>query len=129
MVEELVRRARQRCLVNESLAQLAFAAAVFAAGFVLILIFGTRFLAVWTLALFAAAGLAAGAWRVRRRTPDRYATAILLDASAGLHDALSTALHFSGRSSAEPYAESDFSRSGIRLHALRLRIRLRTGPA
>jgi hypothetical protein len=95
MVEDLVRRARQRLLLNESLAQLAFAAAVFAGGFVLILIFGTRFLAGWTLGLFAAAGIAIGVWRVLRRTPDQYATAVRLDENAKLHDALSTALYFS----------------------------------
>ncbi len=94
MVENLVRRARQRCVLNESLAQLAFAAAVFAAGFVLILILGTRFLAGWTLAVFAAVGIAIGLWHVLQRTPDRYATAVRLDENAKLHDALSTALYF-----------------------------------
>jgi hypothetical protein len=95
MVEDLVRRARQRYVLNESLAQLAFAAAVLVAGFVLILILGTRFLAAWSLTAFAAAGIAIGLWRVLRRTPDPYATAVRLDENAKLHDAISTALYFS----------------------------------
>ncbi len=82
-------------MLNETLAQIAFAAAVTVGGFVLVLIAGTRFLEWWTLAVFAAIGLAIGAWRVIRRRPSPYATAVLLDENARLHDALSTALHFS----------------------------------
>lgn len=95
MVEDLIRRARRRFLVNETLAQTAFGAAVFVGGFVLILILGTRLLEWWTLALFAAAGLATGFWRVLKRTPGEYETAIRIDENAKLHDALSTALYFS----------------------------------
>lgn len=96
MVEDLIRRARQRYLLNEALSQAAFAAAVFAGGFVLILVFGTRLLEWWTLSFFAAAGLAIGVWRVSKRTPGHYETAIRLDENAKLHDAISTALYFSG---------------------------------
>jgi len=96
MVEDLIRRARQRYLFNEALAQTAFAAAAAIAGFVLLLILGTRYLGWWTIILFAAAGIAVGIFRVRRQTPDAYATAIRLDENAGLQDALSTALYFSG---------------------------------
>ncbi len=39
MIEDLIRRARRRFLLNETLAQFAFAAAIFIGGFVLILIF------------------------------------------------------------------------------------------
>jgi len=95
MVEDLIRRARRRILVNETLAQSAFGAAVFVGGFVLILIFGTQLLEWWTLTLFAAIGLAIAAWRVLKRTPGDYATAIRLDENAKLHDALSTAFYFS----------------------------------
>lgn len=95
LIEELIRRARQRLVLNETLGQLAFAAAVTAGGFVLILIAGTRFLEWWTLTIFAAIGLGIGVWRVVRRAPGQYATAVLLDENARLHDALSTALHFS----------------------------------
>ena len=48
------------------------------------------------LGLFAAVGLGIGAYRVYRRMPDSYSTAVRLDANAQLHDALSTALYYSG---------------------------------
>ena len=88
MIEDLIRRARRRLLLNETLAQVAFAAAVSIGGFVLMLIFGTRYLEWWTLGIFAAAGVAIGSYRVYRRTPTPYATAVRLDENAGLHDAL-----------------------------------------
>jgi hypothetical protein len=107
MVEDLIRRARQRLLFNEALAQTAFAAAVAIAGFVLLLILGTRYLGWWTIILFAAAGVAVGIFRVCRQTPDVYATAIRLDENARLQDALSTALYFSGH----PEGSEAFRRS------------------
>src|SRR5580704_6010207 len=100
MIEDLIRRARRRFLLNETLAQLAFAAAVSISGFVLMLLFGTRYLQWWTLGIFAAAGIGIGLWRVYQRTPGEYSTAVRLDENAHLHDALSTALHFSGNSAA-----------------------------
>lgn len=106
LIDDLIRRARQRFLLNESLNQLAFAAAVFVAGIVLVLILGTRFLEWWTLALFAAAGLAIGCWRVVRSTPGAYLTAIRLDEKAGLQDALSTALYFEGRPDSSEFLQS-----------------------
>src|ERR1700722_20230372 len=99
MIEDLIRRARRRFLLNETLAQFAFATAVSIAGFVLVLIFGTRYLEWWTLCIFAVAGVAIGAYRVYRRTPGEYSTAVRLDANGQLHDALSTALYFSGHQS------------------------------
>jgi len=42
MVEDLIRRARRRFLLNEALAQTAFAAAIVVGGFSLLLIVGTR---------------------------------------------------------------------------------------
>ena len=59
MVEELVRRARRRYVINEGLSQASFALAVAIAGFVLLLVAGTRFLQWWTLVVFAAAGVGA----------------------------------------------------------------------
>jgi hypothetical protein len=94
MVEDLVRRARRRLVVNETLAQTAFAAAVAIGGVALILILGTRYLEWWTLALFAAVGVGVGAYRVWRAVPGTYATAIRIDEAAQLHDSLSTALYF-----------------------------------
>ncbi len=94
MIEDLIRRARRRFLLNETLAQLAFAAAVSVGGFVLMLFFGTRYLEWWTLGISACAGIGVGVWRVYQRTPGEYPTAVRLDENAHLHDALSTALHF-----------------------------------
>jgi hypothetical protein len=101
MVEDLIRRARRRFVVNEALGQLAFAASVTAGGLTLLLILGTRYLEWWALALFSAAGIVIGAWRVTRRVPGRYAIALSLDQTAGLSDTLSTALYFSGRDAAD----------------------------
>ncbi len=97
MVEELIRRARGRFIVNETLSQTAFAAAILAGGFALLLIVGTRYMEWWTLAIFAAAGIAIGIHRVFKRTPDPYATAVKLDENAGLQDSLSTAVYFAGQ--------------------------------
>lgn len=95
MVEELIRRARRRFVWNEALGQFAFASALTIAGLALILILGTRYLEWWTLALFAAAGIAAGTIRAWRAAPDDYSTAVRIDANAHLSDALSTAFYFS----------------------------------
>ena len=109
MVEDLIRRARRRFVLNEALGQVAFAAAIATAGLALILLLGTRWLEWWTLSLFAAAGIFAGAWRVWRATPGEYVTAVRLDANAGLSDTLSTALYY-GSNPVLP-ARSDFQRS------------------
>jgi len=102
MVEDLIRRARRRFLFNETLAQSAFAAAVVVGGFALLLIVGTRYMEWWTLAVFAAVGIAIGSYRVYRRTPDQYTTAVQVDETAHLKDALSTAFYFSGHPKGSP---------------------------
>ncbi len=102
MVDDLIRRARQRFVLNETLAQFAFAAAVVIAGFILVLVVGTRFMGWGALAVFAAAGIAIGSWRVWKRIPDSYATAVKLDENARLHDTLSTALYFSSHDADSP---------------------------
>jgi hypothetical protein len=107
MVEDLIRRARRRYFFNEALAQTALAAVIAIAGIVLLLILGTRYLGWWSVALFAAAGIAIAIFRVNRQTPDAYVTAVRLDDSARLHDALSTALYFS----AHPEGSESFRRS------------------
>jgi len=106
MIEDLILRARRRFVLNEALGQLAFASAVAIGGLALILILGTSWLEWWTLSLFAAIGIATGAWRVWKLTPDRYTTAVRLDQNAGLSDALSTALYFSRHSA----LDSEFQR-------------------
>jgi hypothetical protein len=94
MVEDLIRRARRRLIVNEALSQSALACALTIGGVALILVMGTRYLEWWTLALFAAAGIGIGIWHVSRHIPSEYATAVRVDRNAGLHDTLSTALYF-----------------------------------
>jgi len=116
MIEDLIRRARRRFLLNETLAQSALAATVIVAGFVLMLVLGTRYLEWWSLAIFAAAGVAWGAWRVIRQTPDAYTTAVLVDENAGLHDALSTALYFGGNPAIALTGTAEF-RAAQRLQA------------
>jgi hypothetical protein len=116
MIEDLIRRARRRFLLNETMAQSALAAAVVVAGFVLILIFGTRYLEWWSLGLFAAAGIGFGSWRVLRQTPDVYTTAVRVDENAGLHDALSTALYFGGNPAVALAGSAEF-RAAQRLQA------------
>jgi hypothetical protein len=96
MVEDLIRRARRRFLLNEALAQTAFAAAIVVGGFSLLLIVGTRYMEWWTLAIFAVAGIAVGSYRVRKRMPGPYETAVRVDENAHLQDTLSTAFYFSG---------------------------------
>jgi hypothetical protein len=95
MVENLIRRAQRRFLLNEALAQSALAAAIAVGGFALLLIAGTALLGLWTLIIFAAAGIAVAVVRLRRHTPDEYAIAVHIDQSQQLHDAVSTAFYFS----------------------------------
>ncbi len=102
MVEDLIRRARRRFVFNEALGQFALAGAITIAGVALILILGTRYLEWWTLAIFAAIGLAVGVARAWRAAPDAYSTAVRLDANARLSDALSTALYFSAHPTSFP---------------------------
>jgi hypothetical protein len=94
MVEDLIQRARRRLILNEAMAQSAFAASVIVGGLLLLLLFGTAWLQWWTLAVFAAVGIGIAVYKVARRAPAPYKTAVQLDESAHLHDALSTSLHF-----------------------------------
>ena len=98
MVSELIGRARRRYIFQESLAQLALAASFAVAGLALLLLFGTAYLDWWSVVLLGLAGLGLGVWRVRARIPSAYAMALRLDQNAGLHDCLSTAVYFDGRS-------------------------------
>lgn len=116
MIEDLIRRARRRFMWNQTLAQSALAAAVVIAGFVLMLVVGTKYLEWWSLAIFAAGGIAWGSWRVVRQTPDAYTTAVRVDENAGLHDALSTALYFGGNPAVALAGTAEF-REAQRLQA------------
>jgi len=107
MIENLIRSARRRFILNEALAQSALAAAVIVGGFALMLVAGTALLGMWTLGVIAAAGIAVAIMRLRRNVPDEYTTAVQLDQSQHLHDALSTAVYFNHKSDkARAYQES-----------------------
>jgi hypothetical protein len=104
MVEDLIRRARRRFILNDSLAQTAFAASIAAGGLVLLLILGTTWLEWWTIGVLAGVAAGLGIYRVIRQTPGPYKTAVQLDESAHLQDSLSTSLYFSGNH--RPVSES-----------------------
>lgn len=94
MIPSFVERARRRFLWNEAIAQTAFAAAVLFAGVIVLLLAGTQLLDWRWLVALALAGIAFGAYRTLKRVPSQYQVAVMVDQRAGLHDALSTALHF-----------------------------------
>ena len=94
MVQDLIRRARRRYISHEALAHLALAASLAIGGIALLLLLGTAYLSWWAILLVVFVGLGVGAWRVRTRIPSDYVMAVRLDSTAGLHDALSTAIHF-----------------------------------
>ena len=103
--------------MNETLAQFAFAAAVFVAGFILVLIFGTRYLEWWTLAVFAAAGVRLAFTEFTGERRVRYETAVRLDDTAHLHDSLSTALYFADHETGGHKGASDEFRQSQRKQA------------
>jgi hypothetical protein len=99
----LIARARRRALWNLVSAQLMVGFAAALAGAIFLLLLGSDILDwYWLVALFAA-GTAISAWRTVRRLPSQYSVAQSVDARLGLHDALSTALHF--ERSATSYAD------------------------
>ncbi|HKD06625.1 MAG TPA: hypothetical protein VKB79_12060 [Bryobacteraceae bacterium] len=94
MIEDLIRRARRRIVLNGALGQVAFAGVFALSGLALVLLFGTRYLNFWPLAAFTVLGIVIGGARAWRSAPDPYSTAVQLDHDAGLSDALSTAWYF-----------------------------------
>ncbi len=102
MILHYIESARRRVLWNEMLAQFALAATIIMGGVVLILLFGTQILN-WRLpVVLAVLAIVAGTYRVARGLPSLYQVAIGVDRRARLHDALSTALHFSDTAPASP---------------------------
>ena len=94
MIFSFIEQARRRYLWNELWAQSAFAASLLLGGVVLILLAGTQLLDWRVVAALVAAGAGVGVYRILHRIPSSYRIAVLVDARAGLHDSLSTALHF-----------------------------------
>ena len=109
MIHDLLHRAKRRVVLHESMAQMALAASVAVGGLALLLLFGTTYLAWWSVAGIAFAALAFGVWRILRAVPGEYALAVQLDTNAGLHDTLSTAIHFTGNTGNQPFRSAQYA--------------------
>lgn len=94
IVLTLVRKARNRWLRNELLAQGANAVSAALAAVILLLLLGTQILDWRWIAFLPLAALAAGTYLVRRRLPSMYAVAQAIDHRLDLADTVSTALYF-----------------------------------
>jgi hypothetical protein len=95
LILSFLQRARRRFLWNEVIAQFALGAALLMGGAVLLLIIGTGILDWRVIVALCATGLGVAIYRTLKRIPTEYKIAVLVDGHAGLHDALSTAYHFS----------------------------------
>jgi len=95
LIFSFIERARRRFVWNEALGQTAFAGALLLGGVILLLLAGTQLLDWRWLAALAVIGIGVGVYRMLQRIPTPYKIAVMVDSRAGLHDALSTALHFS----------------------------------
>jgi hypothetical protein len=93
-VGRLVTSARRRALSNLVCEQLTVGLAAASAGAVLLLLLGTSILDWYWLVLLFIAGVGISAWRTLRRLPSRYSVAQQVDERLGLHDVLSSSLHF-----------------------------------
>ncbi len=106
MILSFLQRARQRYLWNEVIAQFALGAALLMGGAVLLLIIGTGILDWRVIVALCLIGLGVAIYRTVKRVPSEYKIAVLVDGHAGLHDALSTAYHFSDTSQAAKVSSS-----------------------
>jgi len=95
LILSFLQRARRRYLWNEVIAQFALGAALLMGGAVLLLIIGTGILDWRMIVGLCLAGLGVAIYRTLKRIPSEYKIAVIVDGHAGLHDALSTAYHFS----------------------------------
>jgi hypothetical protein len=95
LIIEFLQRARRRFLWNEVIAQSALGAALLMGGLVLLLVLGTQILDWRVIVALCLVGFGVAVYRMLKRIPSAYRIAVLVDTHAGLHDALSTAYHFS----------------------------------
>jgi len=98
----LIARGRLRQVRNLLIEQASFSLALALGGAILLLVLGTQILNWYWLVLLFAVSLGAGAYRGRNRILSHYRVAQSIDAKLGLHDALSTAYFFGGRSHPGP---------------------------
>ena len=112
----LVRRARRRFFGNQLLAEGANASSAALLAVILLLLAGTQVLDWRWAALIPAVAAAAGLYRARKRLPNPYAIAQIVDRRLALADTISTALYFSRaeRSSAvsPEIRQCQFARAG-----------------
>src|SRR5262249_38399390 len=93
-VGRLIGEARRRILTNELFAQGANASSAALAALILLLLLGTEILS-WPVVLFVPlAAIGIGLYRVRRRVPQPYGVAQVVDRRLNLADALATAVYF-----------------------------------
>jgi hypothetical protein len=94
-VGRLIGEARRRILTNELFAQGANASSAALGALILLLLLGTEILS-WPVVLFVPlAAIGIGLCRVRRRVPQPYGVAQVVDRRLNLADALATAVYFS----------------------------------
>lgn len=89
-----VERAHTRAVTQATLREITFAGAIALLGPLLIAVFGTDWLPVGLIAVFAAAGLLAGGYRWSRMRPSRYGVAQRIDSAWKTDDQISTAYYF-----------------------------------
>src|SRR5512139_3411336 len=94
-IHGVIGRARRRVMLQEAVAQGMTAACLGLAGAIVILLVGTQLLDWHWLLLLVGGSLLVGAWRLRRRLPEPYCVAQLIDERMRLNDSLSTAWFFS----------------------------------
>lgn len=93
-LHQLLRKARQRCVVHLALDGLLLALTVSFGAVAVVLLAGTEMLGFYWIAAAAAAGLALSFYLLRKRTPLEYAVAQKIDERMKLADTLSTAAYF-----------------------------------
>ena len=94
----LIGQARRRILGNELLVQGANASSAALAALILLLLLGSEIL-TWPVVLFVPlAAIAIGVYQLRKRLPDAYRVAQIVDARLGLADTISTAVFFENAS-------------------------------
>jgi hypothetical protein len=94
---DLIRRGRRRQAFHLAIHAASFAAVIALGGAILLLLVGAQILSWYWLVVLFAAGLAAGAYRLRASLLPPYEIAQSIDGRLGLKDALSTAYYFKGR--------------------------------
>jgi hypothetical protein len=100
----VIRRARQRLLVNELFSQAANAVGVALLAVIFLLLIGTEMVQWQWLLPAPALALAAGIYLALKRLPTPYRTAQIVDRRMGLADTLSTAWFFGRKSGNVPAA-------------------------